>query len=86
MKTFNRLSSPERLTIGPRVTTQEGQKQSDFLDDGVDLSLTTILEALPATIGDDQEKLYHELGLTIDAAKRILSASAALGDAVFICG
>ena len=49
---------------------QEIQKNADFLDDGVDLSLTTILEALPETIGDDQEKLYHELGLIIQALTR----------------
>ena len=46
---------------------QEVQKNADFLDDGVDLPWTTILEALPETIGDDQEKLYHELGLIIQA-------------------
>ncbi len=40
------------------------------MHDGVDLPLTTILEALPETIGDDQEKLYHELGLTIQALAR----------------
>ena len=36
----------------------------------MDLTLTTILEVLPETIGDDQEKLYHELGLTIQALAR----------------
>ena len=49
---------------------QEVQRQSNSSDDGVDLSLTTILETLPETIGDDQEKLYHELGLTIQALAR----------------
>ena len=46
---------------------QEVQKPAD---DGVDLPLTTILESLPETIGDDQEKLYHELGLIIQALAR----------------
>ena len=32
--------------------------------------MTTILEALPETIGDDQEELYHELSLTIQALAR----------------
>ncbi len=36
----------------------------------MDLPLTTILEVLPETIGDHQEKLYHELGLIIQALTR----------------
>ena len=46
---------------------QEVQRQAEFSDDGMNLHLTTILETLPETIGDDQENLYHELGLTIQA-------------------
>jgi len=41
------------------------QKHEFFPEDVVDLPLTTILEMLPETIGEDKEQLYHELGLII---------------------
>jgi hypothetical protein len=46
------------------------QKHEFFPEDVVDLPLTTILEMLPETIGEDKEQLYHELGLIIQTLAR----------------